>query len=105
MAQYESDEREDGKSEIYLIEQRMIATPDYNLPDRETLNKMFSIITMDADIRLHTDDEELIMWWLEEGVPDEAVEQGDWGIIEFMAVEEDIYPELVILYNKILAKR
>lgn len=101
----DNDERADGKSEIWNIEKRMIATPDYNLPDRETLNKMFAIITMDADIRLHTNDEELIMWWLEEGVPDEAVEQGDWNIIEFMAEDEETYKELQILYAKILAKR
>jgi hypothetical protein len=103
---YEDNEmRGDGKSEIWEIEKRMIATPGYNLPDRETLNKMFAIITMDADIRLHTNDEELIGWWLEQGVPDEAVENGEWDTIESMVEDEQDYQNLKGLYQAILKRR
>lgn len=106
MAEYESQEREDGKSDIWEIEKRMIATPGYNLPDRETLNRMFSIITMDADIRLHTTSEDLKdLWYMHDGLPENTVEEGWWQEVQDIAEDDQDYALLIQQYNYILGKR
>lgn len=105
MAEYESQEREDGKSDIWEIEKRMIACPNFVLPERPILDRMFSLITMDTDIRQNTDDEDYIYLWLEQGVPDEAVENGEWNTIQDMVEDEQEYLSFVELYQYILKKR
>jgi SH3-like domain-containing protein len=102
----DNDEREDGKSEIWIIEKRMIATPGYNLPDRETLNRMFAIITMDTDIIRRTNNTDYLDWWYDQGgLPYETVKEGKWRTIQDIAEDDQDYATLISLYQNILQKR
>ena len=73
-----------------------------DLTELEIAARITNLIKMDGEIR-QLDDEDLVMVWLEEGVPDEAgVEPIDYDILRFMATyrdeQGDTYDETVKLY-------
>ena len=73
-----------------------------NLTELEVMTRITDLIRMDKQIR-ELGDEELIMAWLAEGVPDEAaIEPIDYDVLRFMATyrdeQGDSYDETVKLY-------
>ena len=48
------------------------------------------------DIMRNLDDEEYVMWWLEEGVPD-GEDEWEW------LTEDEYYLDIVDVYNRILS--
>ena len=73
-----------------------------NLTELEVMTRITNLIKMDREIR-ELGDEELIMTWLAEGVPDEAaIEPIDYDVLRFMATyrdeQGDSYDETVKLY-------
>ena len=73
-----------------------------NLTELEVMTRITNLIKMDKEIR-ELGDEELIMAWLAEGVPDEAaIEPIDYDVLRFMATyrdeQGDTYDETVKLY-------
>ena len=78
-----------------------------NLTEQEIQRRVDHLIKMD-DVMRNLNDENLVMTWLEGGVPDEAVFQEDWDILHFMATYEDedgsSYEETVKIYNYLLAE-
>ena len=73
-----------------------------NLTELEVMTRITDLIRMDKQIR-ELGDEELIMAWLAEGVPDEAaIEPIDYDVLRFMATyrdeQGDTYDETVKLY-------
>ena len=78
-----------------------------NLTEQEIQRRVDHLIKMD-DVMRNLNDEDLVMTWLEGGVPDEAVFQEDWDILRFVATYEDedgsSYEETVKLYNYLLAE-
>lgn len=75
------------------------------ITEQEIKARIEHLILMDNAIR-NLNDEDLVMVWLAEGVPDMAVEQGDEDILRFMATYEDefgsSYEGTVRLFNELI---
>jgi hypothetical protein len=73
----------------------------------EIQSRIDNLIAMDNVMR-NLNDEDLVMVWLAEGIPDMAVEQEDWDILCFIATSEDedksAYDDIVKLYKELLAE-
>ena len=79
-----------------------------DLTELEIAARITNLIKMDEEIR-ELGDEDLVMVWLVEGVPDEAgVEPIDYDVLRFMATYRDeggdIYEETVELYAELMAQ-
>ena len=79
-----------------------------NLTELEVMTRITDLIKMDREIR-ELGDEELIMAWLAEGVPDEAaIEPIDYDVLRFMATyrdeQGDSYDETVKLHAELMRR-
>lgn len=79
-----------------------------DLTELEIAARITNLIKMDEEIR-ELDDDELVIVWLSEGVPDEAaIEPIDYCILRFMATyrdeEGDTYDETVKLHAELMAQ-
>ena len=79
-----------------------------DLTELEIAARITNLIKMDEEIR-ELDDEDLVMVWLAEGVPDEAaIEPIDYDILRFMATyrdeEGDSYEETAKLHAELMAQ-
>ena len=79
-----------------------------DLTELEIVARITNLIKMDEEIR-ELDDEDLVMVWLAEGVPDEAgVEPIDYDILRSMATYRDeggdMYDEVVELHAELMAQ-
>jgi hypothetical protein len=79
-----------------------------NLTELEVMTRITDLIRMDKQIR-ELGDEELIMAWLAEGVPDEAaIEPIDYDVLRFMATyrdeQGDSYDETVKLHAELMRR-
>lgn len=68
-----------------------------------TLKRVSELIDMDDDIR-ELNDEDLIMQWLQDGIPDEAVNQGDLDTLISIGSDIDAYDEMTELYDDLMSE-
>ena len=68
-----------------------------------TLKRVNELIDMDDDIR-NLNDEDLVMQWLQDGIPDEAVDQGDLDMLMSIGSDVDAFDEMRELYDDLMSQ-
>ena len=68
-----------------------------------TLKRVNELIDMDDDIR-DLNDEELFSHWLQDGIPDETVNQGNLDMLISIGCDVDAFDEIRELYNDLMSQ-
>lgn len=68
-----------------------------------TLKRVNELIDMDDDIR-GLNDEELVSHWLQDGIPDEAINQGDLDMLISIGSDIDAFDEMRDLYDDLMSQ-